>query len=105
MSTYLQDPHRLDTNVTIIVPSRVEVAYKYPTGWFINIDGNFVGETVSGGFDYLGDKNSDQFEITYFDDVGDAVDWLIERDLIKTKAYAELDKRVKKASKKKAKVA
>lgn len=103
MATYVQEPHRLDSNVTIKVPERIVVDYRYPDGWFINIDGQTVGEYVDGGRDYLGDSNGQKFVTKFFRDAGDASDWLIERDLIKTKAYAELDKRVKKLAKKAAK--
>lgn len=103
MASYLQDPHHLDSNVTIKVPERIDVAYDYPKGWYIRLDGKLVGTMVSGGKDYRGDKNPDRLEVTYFRDAGDAVDWLVDRSLLKTKAYAELDKRVRKIAKKAAK--
>jgi len=103
MSLSIQEPHRLDSNVTINVPARILVEYKYPDGWYIQIDDKIVGEMVDGGGDYLGDLNGRVLKPTYFKDVGDATDWLVERDLLKTTAYTELDKKVKKVAKKKGK--
>lgn len=102
MTTYLQEPHRLDSNVTIKVPERIVVHYKHPNGWYIELDGQIVGTMVDGGHDYAGD---DRLEITYFNDVSDATDWLIQRNLIKTSAYDELHKKIKKVAKKKTKSA
>jgi hypothetical protein len=104
MTTYLQDPERLDTNVTIKMPEKIVVEYVHPKGWAILLDGNLVGTITEGGTDYVSDHPmAEASHCKYFADAGDATDWLIKRDLLKTKAYAELHKKVKKAKKKEAK--
>ena len=77
MSTYIQEPHKLDTNVIINVPNRIAVTYvSLYDYWVIIIDGIAKPEVYYSATD--------------------AIDWLISKDLIKTKVYAELDKKVKK---------
>lgn len=78
MSKFIQNPHKLDSNVTINVPESIEVNYDYKEGkWYIVIDKIQLPEIYESSYD--------------------AVDWLIEKGLIKTKAYATLDAKIKKA--------
>lgn len=95
MAVFHQDPHKLDSNVTINVPEKIEISYNKlrrnnEDSWYIVIDGV--------------DVTDDGYYKKHFKDVSDAMDWLEERHLLKTKAYAELDKRVTKLFKKSTKL-
>lgn len=89
MAKIQQLPQQIDHNVTVNVPKNVEINYDVGSGWFIVIDGIVLTLPIPDVDDV----------IKYFPDVTSAMQYLIDRDLIVTKAYTTLDKAVKKVSK------
>lgn len=79
MSTIHPNEYRLDSNVTIKTP-HIVVDFITNCGWFIMVDHIIVKDGVS---------------IRYFNDVGDATDYLIEKNLLITKEYKKFDEKVK----------
>ena len=76
MSKVTQDPHKLDSNVTINVPEVITIDYDLTMDkWYIKINGKVLK--------------------SQYNNVSDAIDYLIGRGLIKTSAYNELDKKLK----------
>ena len=87
MTKITQIPQKIDSNVTIIPPKDIEIGYVVNQGWYILINGTFVKHEI--------DKKTTRF----WADAAQPMQWLIDRHLIVTKAYNELDKAVKKVSK------
>lgn len=85
MTKFTQLPQKIDNNVTIVVPKNIEIKYTVNIGWFIVIDTHRVL-----------DENG---EYKVWDDVSAPLQWLIDRHLIVTKAYKELEKAVNKVTK------
>ena len=82
MMTIEQLPQKIDSNVTVTPPAKIEIKYQVNCGWFIKLDGSFVTTIVN--------------EPRYWSDVAEPLQWLIERHLVVTKAYQKLEKAVKK---------
>ena len=89
MTTIEQLPERIDSNVEIVPPAKIEIKHKVNEGWYIIIDGVTVQHEVLYG-------NISNQETKYFKDAAEPMEYLIERHLVKTKAYRELEKAVKK---------
>lgn len=91
MTKISQLPQKVDSNVTIVVPKTIEIKYTPNTGWYIEIEGvRIVDEN-----DYT----------KYWDDAAGPMQYLVDKHLVVTKAYAELDKMAKKVEKSKSKKA
>jgi hypothetical protein len=82
MSIITQLPEQLDSNITIHPPAQIDIKYSVGNGWYIMLD----NKPANTGF---------------FTDASGPMDWLIERDLVKTKAYTVLADKVKKAARNK----
>ena len=92
MTKIQQIPQKIDSNVTINPPEKIEIKYQVGRGWFIVIDDTTLTYMVRG------------VKLTqYFEEAGEPLQWLIDRHLVVTKAYNELEKAVKKVSKRKPK--
>lgn len=91
MTKFVQLPQSIDANVTIIPPSNIEIKYRVSFGWYITIDRSYVEEKK---FD--NHLRRDFTQTRYWENAGEPLQWLIDHDLIVTKAYKELDKAVKK---------
>lgn len=83
MTTIEQLPEKIDSNVTIHPPAKIEIKHLTNHGWFIMIDGTSVRNATNPG-------------TRYFQDAAEPMQYLIERHLVKTKAYREFDKAIKK---------
>jgi hypothetical protein len=91
MTKITQLPQKIDSNVTVVVPKTIEIKYTVNTGWYIEIEGIRVIE---------------ENELTkYWNDVTGAMQYLVDKHLIVTKAYTELEKMAKKVEKSKSKKA
>ena len=84
MTVIEQLPEQIDSNVTIHPPAKIEIKYTINYGWYIVIDGQTVKEPDMS------------IMPLYFDDAAEPMQYLIDRHLVKTKAYRELEKAVKK---------
>lgn len=91
MSTIDQLPQSIDSNVTINPPSKIEISYLVDNGWFITIDDVVVTKT---NYDSMLRRNNTTTR--FWVDAKAPLRWLIQNDLIVTKAIKELDKAVKK---------
>ena len=91
MTKITQLPQKIDSNVTVVVPKTIEIKYTVNTGWYIEIEGIRV---------------ICEDELTkYWDDAGAAMQYLVDKHLVVTKAYTELEKMAKKVEKSKSKKA
>lgn len=94
MSTIEQLPQKIDSNVTINPPKKVEINHIPNRGWYIKLDGVAITEDVQRGVMAFP-------ETRYWEDASGPMQYLIDRHLIVTKAYKELDKGIKKVAKSK----
>ncbi len=91
MTKISQLPQKVDSNVTIVVPKTIEIKYTPNTGWYIEIEGVRVID--------------EEHCTKYWDDAAGPMQYLVDKHLVVTKAYAELDKMAKKVEKSKSKKA
>ena len=96
MTTIEQLPERIDSNVTIVPPAKIEILHKVNQGWYIRIDGVLVQREI----DYITHVG---WEVRYWDDAAGPMQYLIDKHLVKTKAYREFDKAIKKVHNKNSK--
>ena len=89
MTTIEQLPEQIDSNVTIEPPAKIEIKYQPNQGWYIKIGEHVVQRELDMG-------NFTTHETRYFEDAGEPMQYLIDRHLVKTKAYREFDKAIKK---------
>lgn len=104
MTTIEQLPQKIDSNVVIEPPAKIEIKYVVNVGWYIQINGVDVKEIPNvrqrpEGSDWA--MHMPPTATRYFRDAAEPMQYLIERHLIVTKAYKELDKAVKKVAKSK----
>lgn len=92
MSIINQLPQKIDSNVTIYPPEEVEIRHAANLGWYIKLDGVTVTHNVKYG-------RISVPETIYWEDASGPMDYLIEKHLVVTKAYKELDKACKKVAK------
>lgn len=92
MTVIQQIPQHIDSNVVINPPEKIEINYEVNKGWHVVIDGEDLQQPIPG---------TGTMETIYWTEAGEPLQYLIDRHLVVTKAYNELQKACKKVSRKK----
>lgn len=90
MTTVQSLPQKVDSNLTVEPPEKITIKYKPNYGWYIRIEHR-------GAIDFI---HNDKSGIMYFKDAGEPLQYCIDRHLVVSKAYDELNKAVKQSTKK-----